>query len=320
MYHRYHYGSNFLSQALLPYNFGQSTIRDPTMSGLDLARPLPCDTEYIYCIRLPFSCISKAPVGKYVRVDHSRFIPRHHPYSRQIAHFSRGRQQQQTISYHISGMPSTPTVNLQPSTPQVVVKVGKTDNPARRFHEIFGAFQNLRVTESDPLLQVIRGTDDPKVVLESVKVHKISSVVFLMEVQAQDIETAEKNIRGTLGVPLGQDFKESFLQSLADEEQKKRFDSNAGMSEWILMDSALATNLQYKFHNNMLYWKSERQQNLFEIFSGVLQTPSGSDLHQHVFSHCLEYTFQKRNSSRPSEVTISLPDQLPIFSYTFKTQ
>ena len=93
-------------QALLPYNFhGPRMIRRDPMRGLDLARQPPCATEYIYCIRLPFSCTSKTST-KSVQLDLGLFTQRYHPYSHpqygldlhraigESSRIGRGRQQQ----------------------------------------------------------------------------------------------------------------------------------------------------------------------------------------------------------------------------------
>ena len=215
-------------------------------AALDLHFPVrrQAETEYIYCIKLPsFECTPRAPAAATVQplslrqaAVRQRYRPRYQPYS---------------LYPRPSGV-TTPFTQLAQQAaaqhqwiPHEMVKIGKSKRPAHRFHEILGAFQNLGVQV--PLLQHIRSTDDPQTTLQKAKF--IDSVVFLLKVQ--DIGTAEEDIRKDLGISLEQRFIDNFLSCL-DEEQKKPFQDNAGMTEWVLMDSGLAVDLQWSFRYSQL--------------------------------------------------------------------
>jgi hypothetical protein len=196
-----------------------------------------------------------------------------------------------------------------------VVKIGKTKNPARRFHEILGAFQNLPGVQV-PLLKEINSTDDPQTVLRKVKSQSCDPVIFLVKVR--DIGTAEGDIRNAFGTPLGQGagFIDQFLASISDEEQKKRFTADggySGMTEWVVMDAKLAAHLQTTFRV---------QPYLFINPLWPYGTPSGEEVHQRLFTQGLNYYLSQRNRSTsfqiPPEFHISFPPTN--FSYTLHTR
>ena len=177
--------------------------------------------------------------------------------------------------------------------PHEMVKIGKSENPARRFHEILGAFQNLGVQV--PLLQHIRSTDDLQTTLQKAK--DIDSVVFLVKVQ--DIGTAEEDIRKDLGIsPQDQQgFIENFLSCL-DEGQKKPFKDDTGMTEWVLMDSGLAAVLQQNFRYSQLCRS--------RLGTYGYSPPSGDEATRQLRARHANYNIQRNRSKKlPPEFLIS---------------
>jgi hypothetical protein len=186
-----------------------------------------------------------------------------------------------------------------------VGKIGKTDNPARRFHEILGPFQNLPEVRV-PLLQEINPTDDSQTVLRKVKSH--DTVIFLVKVR--DIGTAEGDIRKAFGTPLGLDFIDQFLASVSGEEQKKRFKKDSGMTEWVVMDAKFAAHLQTQFRV---------QPYSFVNPLWPCGIPRGEDVYWQLFSQGLNYYYPRSiRSSLPPEFHISF--QPTNFSYTLHTR
>ena len=187
-------------------------------------------TEYIYCVKLPnFVCtpsqgtsVPESTAAQPQPLRRQTVQQRHQPYS--LYHRHRITNMALTRQFVVLQA----AARQREWIPHEMVKIGKSENPARRFHEILGAFQNLGVQV--PLLQHIRSTDDLQTTLQKAK--DIDSVVFLVKVQ--DIGTAEEDIRKDLGIsPQDQQgFIENFLSCL-DEGQKKPFKDDTGMTEWV---------------------------------------------------------------------------------------
>ena len=123
-----------------------------------------------------------------------------------------------------------------------MAKVGITENPAERLYKIFNAFENLG--ETQPLLKTLSLYDDPQTAVAKAK--KINEIIFIESVHTPG--SAEKNIRTILqiGQPtLPQDFFTSFEAKVPQE--KKDYLDVVGKTEWIIMESGLASMLQKKF-------------------------------------------------------------------------
>ena len=102
-----------------------------------------------------------------------------------------------------------------------------------------------------PLLQVIKFKQMIRKQLFIKKPRLVDSVVFLVKVR--DIGTAEEDIRKALGIsPQDQQGFIDYFLSRLDEEHKKPFKDDAGMTEWVLMDSGLVADLQWNFHYSQL--------------------------------------------------------------------
>ena len=274
-------------------------------------------TEYIYCIKLPqFVCKSQATEENQVQYRRQARLQRYAPYLRsrhQIGSTCSVGLRQAAAShrcnigtsidiYGTSDNTAPTQVNLaklfQPQqTLYEVVKIGKTKNPAQRFHDILGPFQNLPEVQV-PLLQEINSTDDPQTVLRKVKSTTCNPVIFLVKVR--DIGTAEGDIREAYGVPLGQEFIDKFLASVSNEQQKKNFKDDSGMTEWVVMDAKFAAHLQTTFHLQHC------------PFVNTLwpcgKTPSGEQVRRQLFSqHQTYFSSRRRSVSFPPEFDISFP-------------
>ena len=289
--------------------------------------------EYIYCIKLPcFVCTPQsAPAQEYAAAQVQPLSELHSHCPRAVRRTRLRRYTPYSLNLRRS-VTATPSETLGPVprpfagqwhdnvvrrqllgalavpprpqwTPHEVVKIGKSENLARRFHEILGAFQNLPEVQV-PLLQEINSTDDLQTVLRKAKL--LESVIFLVKVK--DIGTAENDIRNILGRSLGQGFINHFLECLNDEEQKKPFEDNSGMTEWVLMDAELATHLQCKFRFNELY----------RSYLHLLpQTPKGSDVHRQLRAHGINYYIRRnRSANLPPRFHISF--RPTNFSYTLQ--
>ena len=231
---------------------------------------------YIYCIRLPLPCKKKSSVPQ--------------------------------------SLASFPGLSFEEpeneATRHEIVKVGISQNPARRLHEIMDVFQELGMKQ--PLLKDLRSTDSPEEAIQKAK--SIDNIVFLVKVTGtqQDVETAERDIR-TFGTSLGQDFIDSFTDHVCHE--KKNNLRNFGMTEWILAHSGLVSTLWWKFRSSQLYSKPFSQQNLLEHLSGKLQPPTGKEFCKKIRAHCLSYACGTLMVP-PDSVIISF--QPMKFYYTFK--
>ena len=287
----------------LPSTLYGPAWRHRIFAALNLDEPVhqqATKTEYIYCVKLPnFVCTPNqgTQVPELTAVQPLRrqtvqqryrpysLYPRHRITSRLWALQAAGRQQE-WIQHE-------------------VVKIGKSENPARRFHEILGVFQNLDIQV--PLLQVIKANDDPQTTLQKAKL--VDSVVFLVKVR--DIGTAEEDIRKALGISLGQGFIDYFLSRL-DEEHKKPFKDDAGMTEWVLMDSGLVADLQWNFHYSQLC------QSHLNIHMGAF-LPRGDEATRQLRARHLNYYIRRNMSKKlPPEFLISF--QPTNFSYHFKNR
>jgi hypothetical protein len=283
-----------LHHLLGAYNIDSSRLTDQTTV-----------TEYIYCIKLPqFVCKPQSTSTHSRQAVRRDRRPTPYPsYSHQVSSTNVGFRRLADYRGIVSR-------RFKPQqTLYEVVKIGKTDNPARRFHEILGPFQKFPEVWV-PLLQEINSTDDPQTVLRKVKSH--DTVIFLVKVR--DIGTAEGDIRNAFGTPLGQGagFIDQFLASISDEEQKKRFKGDSGMTEWVVMDAKLAANLQYKFRT---------QPRPFVEISTLwpYDTPSGEHVHQQLLIQRRNYYHQilrSRSTSLPPELISFPPTE---FSYTLRT-
>ena len=293
-------------RTLAAYNIDSSRLSDQST-----------ETKYIYCIKLPhFGC---KPLSTSIQVQLSsqqcqgvrqarRYAP-YPSYPHRVSSTNVGLGRTAASYIGTSGYTAL-AKQLQPQqTLYEVVKIGKTKrNPAQRFHEILGPFQNLPEVRV-PLLQEISSTDDQQTVLQ--KVESCDDVIFLVEVQ--DIGTAEQDIRKALGIPLGQGFIDQFLASINDEEQKQHFKDDSGMTEWVVMDAKLATHLQTTFRiqshpfvrfNNNILWP--------------YGTPSGDEVRWQLLSQARDYYCQRIGStSLPPGFHISFPPTN--FSYTLHT-
>ena len=268
-------------QTLAAYNVDSSHLSDQTTV-----------TEYIYCIKLPhFEC---------------------KPQSTSTHSSQAVRQARRYAPYPLNFMGNAALTQLakllQPQqTLYEVVKIGKTKDPAERFHDILGPFQNLPEVQV-PLLQEISSTDDPQTVLRKVKL--CDPVIFLIKVR--NIGTAEKDIRKAFGIPLGQGFIEQFLESISKEEQKKRFKKDSGMTEWVVMDAKLAVHLQTTFRTHLRPFVK------FNILCPY-HTPSGDEIYRQLFAEGSRYYSQRiriRSTSLPPGFHISFPPTN--FSYTLQ--
>ena len=184
---------------------------------------------------------------------------------------------------------------------QQVVKVGITDNPARRLHEIMDVFKKLGIEESP--LQDIKSTDPPETAIQKAKSSYNDCIIFIVKVTQQDIHAAEKKVRDFLTTsPLGDDFIESFKSHVVEEKRASLGD--AGMREWILADNGLMSHLRMKFRFDQLYGPTRRTG--LEQLSGQLHTGSGEEFFIQLCARCIEY-YQglQRGIKIPPEVVIS---------------
>jgi hypothetical protein len=155
---------------------------------------------------------------------------------------------------------------------------------------------------------MINLADDSRMLILQ-KVRSCDPVIFLEKVR--DIGTAEGDIRKAFGIPLGQGFVDKFLESI-DEEQKKRFKADSGMTEWVVMDAQFAAHLQRMFHSQ--FFPSD----ILNILPWPRGTPSGEEIHRQLFSQGHNYYSQRIGSiSLPPEFHISFPPTK--FSYTLRT-
>ena len=193
--------------------------------------------EYIYCIWLPFQCTSQGP------------------------------------SYQLDSV----LWGLPPPSPEsVVAKVGITKNPAERLCDIYTAFQEFG--EPQPLLSILSRSDDPQTAI--MKAKSIDNIVFIEKVRNPG--NAEKDIRTNivkttvidLGQPqLTEDFRELFKAKVP--QAKKCYLENVGITEWIIISTPLAKNLQKRFREGAI-WQQRR-------------VPSGEELTSTLGAFCREY-------------------------------
>ena len=268
--------------------------------------------EYIYCVKLPhFGCKPQSTSTQDQRSSQAvRQAQRYAPYPsypHRVSSTNVGLGQTAAGYIGTSGYTALAKLFQPPQTLYEVVKIGKTKDPAERFHDILGPFQNLPEVLV-PLLQEISSTDDPQTVLRKVKL--CDPVIFLIKVR--NIGRAEKDIRKAFGIPLGQGFIEQFLESISEEEQKKRFKKDSGMTEWVVMDAKLAVRLQTTFRTHLHPFVK------FDILCPY-HTPSGDEVYQQLFAEGSRYYSQRiriGSTSLPPGFHISFPPTN--FSYTLQ--
>ena len=131
------------------------------------------------------------------------------------------------------------------SLPQyTMVKVGISTNPANRLRNIMGSFEEFGATDGTQF-NFISENDSPDATVEKGK--REENVIFIQK--CCSLRNAEGDIRQLLGQNrLGQRFRDQFKESLSDVQES--YIKQVGMTEWILIPTALMSSIQQEFRRN----------------------------------------------------------------------
>ena len=207
------------------------------------------EVKFIYCIKLPgFEChTSRSTTPEVQHRQDARRLQSGFEYLAPM--FGQGIFSQTTSAlldaYPLRWRPRVTPLPLPTSLPQyTMVKVGISTDPANRLRNIMGSFEEFGATDGTQF-NFISESDSPDAAVEKGK--REENVIFIQK--CCSLRNAEGDIRQLLGQNrLGQRFRDQFKESLSDVQES--YIKQVGMTEWILIPTALMSSIQQEFRRN----------------------------------------------------------------------
>lgn len=201
----------------------------------------------IYCVQLPFKCQSVNPVTQ-------------------------------------RALPELQRLLLFPE--YCVVKVGISNEPARRLHDIMSGFQGLG-DSGQWFTDGLKTSNHDCAGNTFYKGKSEDKIVFIQK--CRDLRDAEDQIRQRIGKKLDSTFQEQFRQSV--DPDKRSYTDRVGITEWVLMRTDLMKYIQQDYRSTWTTAACPEDPilQMTHIQSHRSLDPTGCEFTSEIFVRCYQH-------------------------------